>query len=228
MTYPGGKGRMFQRIISMIPPHGTYIETHLGGGAVMRAKKPAKRSIGIEIDSDVVAGWNGRPDVEVICADAVDFLESFQFTGDEFVYCDPPYLASTRRQRKIYRHEYTTADHRRLLEVLKRLPCPVMLSGYPSALYDAQLPDWHCDRSLQRTQADVAIECIWTNFEPPAVLHDHNHVGENFRQREAIRRKRGRMVARIRALPIQERGALVAELAGLEPELFAAAMEALR
>ena len=103
-----------------------------------------------------------------------------------------------------------------------------MLSGYPSSLYDAQLLSWHCARSLQRTHADVAIECIWTNYEPPAVLHDHNHVGENFRQREAIRRKRGRMVARIRALPLQERGALVAELAGLEPELFAAAMEALR
>lgn len=228
MTYPGGKGRMFQRIISMIPPHRTYIETHLGGGAVMRAKKAAKRSIGIDIDPAVSRIWNGTADVEIVEGDAVDFLETFAFTGDEFVYCDPPYLASTRRQRQIYKYDYTLADHRRLLATLKRLPCPVMLSGYPSKLYSKELAGWHCVRSLERTHSDVAIECLWTNYDLPAILHDHTHVGDNFRQREAIRRKRERMLARIQAMPLIERGALVAELAGLEPELFRAALDAAR
>jgi DNA adenine methylase len=40
-----------QPIISMMPPHNTYIETHLGGGAIMKRKPPALNNIGIDLDS---------------------------------------------------------------------------------------------------------------------------------------------------------------------------------
>ncbi len=33
-----------------MPPHAVYIESHLGGGAVITHKREAKRNIGIEID----------------------------------------------------------------------------------------------------------------------------------------------------------------------------------
>jgi hypothetical protein len=33
---------LYQNSIAMMPPHDTYIETHLGGGAVMRKKPPAR------------------------------------------------------------------------------------------------------------------------------------------------------------------------------------------
>jgi len=46
--YPGGKGGVFQRLINLMPPHEVYIETHLGGDAVMRNKRPAERNIGLE------------------------------------------------------------------------------------------------------------------------------------------------------------------------------------
>ena len=57
-TYPGGKGTSFRHLINLMPKHDTYIETHLGGGAVMRNKKPAKRNIGIDIDSSVIQKWS--------------------------------------------------------------------------------------------------------------------------------------------------------------------------
>lgn len=59
--YPGGKGEngVFQRLINLMPPHEVYIETHLGGGAVMRNKRPARRNIGIEIDPEVIKLWAG-------------------------------------------------------------------------------------------------------------------------------------------------------------------------
>ena len=31
-----------QPIIALMPPHDTYIETHLGGGAIMQRKPPAR------------------------------------------------------------------------------------------------------------------------------------------------------------------------------------------
>ncbi len=50
MSYPGGKGKCYQRLINLMPPHETYIESHLGGGAVLRNKRPAKANIGIDAD----------------------------------------------------------------------------------------------------------------------------------------------------------------------------------
>jgi hypothetical protein len=57
MRYPGGKGRCYQHLISLMPPHRTYIETHLGGGAVLRHKRPAETNIGLEKDEAVVERW---------------------------------------------------------------------------------------------------------------------------------------------------------------------------
>src|SRR3954470_21500968 len=58
--YPGGKGLSFRHIINLMPPHGRYIETHLGGGAVMRHKRPARENIGIDLDDRVVDLWRRR------------------------------------------------------------------------------------------------------------------------------------------------------------------------
>ena len=39
-----------QAIVSLTPPHGAYLETHLGGGAIMKRKPPALRNIGIDLN----------------------------------------------------------------------------------------------------------------------------------------------------------------------------------
>jgi hypothetical protein len=65
--YPGGKGGagVYQTLINLIPPHEVYIETHLGGGAIMRYKKPAKYNIGIDIDPDVIELWKTRGNIGI-------------------------------------------------------------------------------------------------------------------------------------------------------------------
>jgi site-specific DNA-adenine methylase len=163
MRYPGGKGRAFQRIINLMPPHRVYIETHLGGGAVLRNKRRAERTIGIDRDPKVVAAWRARAgdDLELHEGDAADFLRRYQFGGGELVYCDPPYLPSTRRRSRCYRYDYDEAAHIQLLAELRRVPCSVMLSGYPSRLYDTELADWRRVEITIATQAGRRDECIW-------------------------------------------------------------------
>lgn len=101
MNYSGGKGQdgVFQKIINQIPPHGIYIEAFLGGGAVLRAKRPAASTIGIDADAAVVEMWRDHelPSFNVICADAIYWLEDRKWIGTELVYLDPPYLFETRR-----------------------------------------------------------------------------------------------------------------------------------
>jgi DNA adenine methylase len=228
MRYPGGKGRMYQRLISMMPPHRVYIETHLGGGAILRAKEPAECSIGVEIDPAVVAERRNDPEIqaEIVEKDAIVFLEGYGFLGDELVYCDPPYLPGARRRPKVYRFDYTERDHVELLAVLKRLPCAVMLSGYRSSLYDDALSGWQRVEFDVVTHAGVATEVVWMNYDKPLILHDYSHLGRGFREREAIKRRRGRLLSRIQSLSARERGALYAELASVEPDLFQAALSA--
>ena len=77
-----------------MPPHEVYIETHLGGGAVIRNKRPARRNIGIEVDPKVIEKWpeKEKRGIEIIQGDGVNFLKDYPLTGNEMVYCDPPYL----------------------------------------------------------------------------------------------------------------------------------------
>jgi len=90
---------------------------------------------------------------------------------DTLHYVDPPYLPETRDAGRDYRHEMTRADHLVLLEFVRGLRGDVVLSGYPSALYDEALSDWRrvecmaiADRAGKRT------EVIWTSFRDPGCL----------------------------------------------------------
>src|SRR6185369_7999803 len=109
MRYPGGKFRCYQKLINLIPPHRAYLETHLGGGAVIRNKTSAEVNIGIDKDPRVIQAFEGLfgPNYLFIAASAEDFLAGYPFVGDEFVYSDPPYWRRARRsQRSPYRYDY--------------------------------------------------------------------------------------------------------------------------
>ncbi len=87
MSYLGSKAAsgVYQKIIAEMPPHDVYIETHLGGGAVMLRKPPAKVNFGIDIDPQTIEAFNqGNPEfldtlgdsLFIDVGDAVDFLEA--------------------------------------------------------------------------------------------------------------------------------------------------------
>ena len=103
MGYFGSKATsgLCQPIIAMMPPHDTYIETHLGGGAIMRRKPAALRNIGIDRDARALDGFECDYRVELIHGCAHRFLSESAFEGSELIYSDPPYAGRnfTDRQR---------------------------------------------------------------------------------------------------------------------------------
>lgn len=214
MGYAGGKGRLWQDIVSLMPPHHTYIETHLGGGAVMRNKRPAQLSIGVDIDPQVVraaSAWN-VPGLVLHTGDALAFLAGYDFDGRELLYVDPPYVAATKKNRRYYRHEYTDEDHCELLDALLKLDCRIMISGYPSALYERALRGWEFKELVNVSHAGLRRERIWANFGFSPNLHDYAPIGGSFRERERIRRKTSRWVHKLARLPDLERRAVLAAL----------------
>jgi DNA adenine methylase len=223
MAYPGGKGGdgVYQTIINRMPPHRVYIEPFLGGGAIMRHKKPASLNIGIDKDPEAVkavarAGiaGTGEAGFQLQTGDALAFLRAHPFAGDELVYCDPPYLFETRTsKRSRYAYELGAVDeHRALLDILTALPCMVMVSGYWSRLYADRLRGWHSIKFQAMTHGGPRTEWLWSNFAEPVALHDYRHLGAGFRERERIKRKKQRWTARLHRLPMLERQALLAAI----------------
>ncbi len=214
MRYPGGKFRCFQKLVNLMPPHRVYIETHLGGGAVLRHKIPAEVNIGIDCDPGVISEFIGHFDsrFKFVRSRAEHFLAGYRFAGDEFVYSDPPYWPASRRSsRSPYRHDYCEEDHLELLRLLRKLPCAVMISGYSNDTYDEMLEGWGKKVFAGTSHTGRREEAVWLNFEP-AVLHDTRFLGETFRDRQAIKRKRARWVSRFRREQMGVQQAILADL----------------
>ena len=211
--YPGGKGKSFQHVINVMPPHDRYIETHLGSGAIIRRKRPASSNIGIEIDESVVDTWRRAPvdGVQVILGDAIAVLASLGPKASDLIYADPPFMPGTRKAR-CYRHEYGVDDHERLLDALVASPAHVVISGYRSALYDDRLTTWHRTDYRCRTRRGWALESLWTNFSPGPTLHDYSYIGRDFRERERLRRRIRALTAHLARVSQIERNAALAAL----------------
>ena len=223
MTYMGAKSGQgsYQAVIANMPPHDTYIETHLGSGVIMHRKPPSARSIGLEIDPETFAKFGAIEGVETYNVDCLSFLRTFDFAsaGRVLIYADPPYVDATRAQRggKRYRFDYTDADHEALIAVLGALPASVMISGYPSDLYAKLLPSpaWRALSYQVKTRGGPRTEMLWMNYAADAA-HWADHAGVDFIDRQRIKRKAARWQRNYRELPAGERMAILAAI--LEPE----------
>lgn len=225
MGYLGSKGASgaYQKIIAAMPPHDTYIETHLGSGAVMQRKPAAARNVGIDIDGEALRafsvgcsiGAGSVHHVSLIEGDAVGFLKEYDFAnaGRVLIYCDPPYLPETRTSRARYRHEYTVEQHRELIAVLNDLPASVsvMISGYPSTLYDELLGDWRSITFQVMTRGGPRTEQLWMNY-PEGSAYDAAFAGKDYVDRQRIKRKAARWAENYRLMSPAERLAIMSAL----------------
>jgi DNA adenine methylase len=128
---------------------------------------------------DYLLGYLGRihaaaerlASVSLDCLPALDVIAKYGREPDVLLYVDPPYLGSTRGTwgNNGYRHEMRDeARHRELGEALHACRAAVVLSGYPSSLYDGELyPDWHRETFLTGTGQGEGwsnrTEVLWSN-----------------------------------------------------------------
>jgi len=155
------------------------------------------------------------PGTDLICGDAAAYLAGFDYAGSGrvLVYADPPYLLSTRTSRARYKHDFVEADHVGLLELLRGLPCSVMVSGYPSDLYDELLAGWRSIEFQVMTRGGPRTEKLWMNFAVDSVFWC-SFAGENFIRRQQIKRKAKRWADKFAALGTAERQAVLAAVLG--------------
>ena len=256
LNYPGAKWGMAAQIVSLMPPHRSYLEPFFGSGAVLFNKPRSAIETVNDIDGDIVnffrvlreqpdrlaeaisltpyargvfddahsnrgtddfdrayrfairskmghgfktntktgfkidtfgreaaycvKCWNRLPadlleaagrlkGVQIENQNALDLIHKFNH-GNVLIYADPPYLMETRCCKQ-YRHEMTEQDHVDLLNALKQHKGPVILSGYPSEMYDRELCGWSViHRKSYNQNAEQRAEVLWCNFETPGLF----------------------------------------------------------
>jgi DNA adenine methylase len=109
--------------------------------------------------------------VQIICQSAFEAIPKFDHK-EGLIYCDPPYVHGTRSKGStdVYGVEMDDSDHRSLGKLLHSCKSKVVLSGYPSPLYEEVYKGW------RRIEFDIANhaaggktkgrerECLWMNF----------------------------------------------------------------
>jgi len=107
--------------------------------------------------------------VRITCRDFRDVIP--ECGAQDMLYLDPPYLHGTRGNgpnAAEYLHEMTDADHSAMLELALAHPGPVMISGYPSDLYDDALAEWHRLSRRGWTPKNInKTEVTWRNYREP-------------------------------------------------------------
>ena len=147
--------------------------------------------------------------------DALAWLDTATITPADFIYADPPYLMFTRSyQRPLYAHEFATeAEHEQLLKLLMNLNCMVMISGYWSELYADLLADWRTLTIGTRDRAgNQKIEWLWMNYPEPNRLHDYSWLGDDYREREKLNKRKKRLIRKLHKMPRLERLSLMAAI----------------
>ena len=162
----------------------------------------------------------------------VEFLRSFDFAthgSPVLIYLDPPYLMETRSQKTpLYDPEFADwFSHVELLDLILTLNANVMISGYDHPLYNEKLAAWRKTTFTGFARGGSRTECLWMNYAEPSELHDYRYLGSDYRERESIKKQQKRWVAKLRAMPLQKRYALMAAIeevnARVTPEIPMAA-----
>jgi DNA adenine methylase len=127
--------------------------------------------------SGVVSRWLGSVEglqqvaerilrVQIENRPAEDMIRVYD-SEETLLYCDPPYVHSTRGDDKAYSFELDEAAHTKLAKALRRCAGKVAVSGYRCELMDDLYLDWTCHEAPEKLCHSVKSmrrEALWTNY----------------------------------------------------------------
>ena len=220
-SYFGGKNGngTYQNIINEIPQCKIYVEPMVGGGGILKNLNLPEITVINDLDSGVIDNYSNvdqgqdirvyNVDYKIVC-DIYDSKESV-------IYFDPPYHFETRKsQQKRYFAEWETKEHIEFLNYVRSLQSKIIISHYPFYLYDKVLKDWRTKEFLSTTRSGQVVEKLYMNFEKPKALQDYRYIGEDFTDRQRIKRQNKRLFNKIAQLPLYQRQLLLSEISILQ------------
>lgn len=216
-SYFGGKAGSgtYQNIINQIPKCDIYCEPFLGGAGIVRNLSLPTKVFLNDLDSGLIDNFNFTAVQSEVSLSSVDYrvIVSAVDSISTVVYFDPPYLFSTRKsKRPIYKFEFSDKDHIDFLSYVRSLKSKVLISHYQNHLYDQALSDWRYIDFQSMTRSGLAWERLYMNYCEPTILQDYRYIGENFTDRQRIKRQNARLLAKINSLPHHQKTSLLLDL----------------
>lgn len=109
--------------------------------------------------------------VQITCQPALEAIDRFDHR-DAVIYCDPPYVHGSRSagSTDVYGVEMSDADHQELAKCLRDCKGKVVISGYPSPLYDQLYAGWRivdfdiANHAAGGRSKARETERLWLNF----------------------------------------------------------------
>ena len=136
---------------------------HNGFKSGQQGSSPNPAKAWAEYSSVIIPAAERLRGVQIENLPAMELIQRYN-TSDVFIYADPPYLHSTRK-KYLYKYEMTDNEHLEMLDVLKRHPGPVMISGYENDLYNSMLRGWRKIRKETLAEGGVKREeVLWMNY----------------------------------------------------------------
>ncbi|MBP0902403.1 DNA adenine methylase [Mariniflexile gromovii] len=142
-------------------------------------------------------------------------IEDNVFTSADFIFCDPPYLLKTRKsKKKLYKYDWETPEHIEFLNYIMGLKKPRIMITHPKCeLYDQQLKDWSIEEFEYMTRSGIFKDGLYTNYNAADIeLITYECLGDNFIERQAIKRQRKNIVNKFKNMDCKKRHAIIEEL----------------
>ena len=112
--------------------------------------------------------------VQIENRSAFILIEKYNYEN-VLMYLDPPYLLSTRKNKKQYVYEMTEDDHIKLCELINKSKAKVILSGYENEIYETHLKIFKKTFvSTYDQKGNLRKEILWHNYAITNDLFDNN------------------------------------------------------
>ncbi len=220
-TYNGGKSGngCYQQIINCFPPMQEYHELFVGNGGIFRRLRLPARTVINDLDGSVINKYKKlrSKKIFVFNEDALGLLAEINgnasYTRTTLIYLDPPYRKEVcKSKRPLYKHELTEQQHKKLLMLASNSKCNVVISHYPDALYNAMLKGWTKVDFKSMTRAGLVTERIYFNYPKPLLLQEPRYIGNDYREREIIKRKTKRWINRLHKMDKLQRISILSSI----------------
>ena len=200
---------VYQKIINEIPKHQRYVELCAGSAKICSLLTVlAKDVILNDLDSAVQLFLKEKYRSATVtneCGISMLKKKTAVWYRETFIFIDPPYLHSTRTNKNLYNFEMTDVDHKQLLSAVLKMKCNIMIIHPKCELYDTMLHSWRKIEVKIRYNRKTSIECLYMNYEEVSELQSDSFLGKDCWDRQRIKRKGDRLLAKLMGLPVLER-----------------------
>lgn len=215
-NYTGNKdfSNVIHFLINRLPKSERYFSLFFGGGGLEKSAYTAA-ALFICAEKNPACKQFEVPGVATIeYNDYQDLIEDNVFTRSDFIFADPPYMFSSRTTgRKYYKYEFSHQDHITFLEHIQNLDANIMITHPECDLYDGELYGWSKEPFNYMTRRGMFKDCVYKNFQAADIeLLNYDCLGEDFTDRQRIKRQRQNIVNKFAGLDNHVRAAIVREL----------------